>query len=756
MAAEQQVYYLQLVDEQFNDSPYKAGNIWWTFDDSNELGSSVFLCCNVGSDSVVTVNKDQLLNTNRFAKIGYDEHELLVPVSVDKRLQIFHDRERLSEGLEMKVDSSVFVTLNESRLSGTIRYVGAITVGRMFGVELDPEYRGQGTSDGTFRKTRYFKCEQDCAVFCNLYRLRLKDRRNSLRLRRSDEETPSPVESRGVYEPRWASVRDAPGHANHPLSHGERIVWMSDEGPEFGTVRWVGCLPDVAANEITVGVEFDNPIGSGTGRYKSHRLFEARRNHASLVPILGLMKMSDYMPEAGASSSSFGIRTSSSASGIPTGAAAGHSGRSGVYSAPREGELASSQEVERLNQRVRQSVTIRGRVMPPSTTSDAVDSLCGKERGLQGQSGACALESAMYALFAFSSCLDDMLYEDPCGHNDFLVTIKKTLVENIVNPLRAVNYVSSDRIQRYSELVSMISRPDVCSVGVPQTDDVGESSFGKSDDPGDAVRQVLSHMPGLRGFFTSLQGVPDCVLKIGEFDRSSMIESLQHALERIQFSPSRQQMASFPAPVLVVELSRRDDLSASSSFGMIYPDPVVDVSHIVVGFPMTCKICGTSDAELQCGDCFSEAKSDASSLDDATFCAKCFDMFHQHVNRKRHRSVKLHQGVYAPKDFNPRRARMELFAAVSRVGGHFVSFVKSGSEPDSPWLFYDGMAARAVAEGRGIFVPEVRQCHEIGKCLVDFERFSMTPFTTHSELFQNMIRGLQLCFYRPSHSETSD
>ena len=41
-----------------------------------------------------------------------------------------------------------------------------------------------------------------------------------------------------------------------PLAMGERIVWMADNGPEFGTVRWIGVLEDVS-EDWTVGVEFD-------------------------------------------------------------------------------------------------------------------------------------------------------------------------------------------------------------------------------------------------------------------------------------------------------------------------------------------------------------------------------------------------------------------------------------------------------------------------------------------------------------------
>lgn len=39
----------------------------------------------------------------------------------------------------------------------------------------------------------------------------------------------------------------------------------------------------------------DNPVGSGTGKYKNHRLFFAKHCHASLVPIMALMKASVYL-----------------------------------------------------------------------------------------------------------------------------------------------------------------------------------------------------------------------------------------------------------------------------------------------------------------------------------------------------------------------------------------------------------------------------------------------------------------------------
>lgn len=71
------------------------------------------------------------------------------------------------------------------------------------------------------------------------------------------------------------------------------MVWLSDNGPEFGQVKWLGILPDVSEDWMA-GVDFDNPVGSGTGLYNDQQLFEAPMNHASLVPVIGLMKAEDF------------------------------------------------------------------------------------------------------------------------------------------------------------------------------------------------------------------------------------------------------------------------------------------------------------------------------------------------------------------------------------------------------------------------------------------------------------------------------
>ncbi|PRD35254.1 UNVERIFIED_CONTAM: Ubiquitin carboxyl-terminal hydrolase CYLD [Trichonephila clavipes] len=86
----------------------------------------------------------------------------------------------------------------------------------------------------------------------------------------------------------------ADGTPPPPLQLGDRVVWISDSGPEYGEVKWLGKLLDVGTDWM-VGVEFDNAVGTGTGKYNDHQLFEAKLNHASLVPIIGLMKADDFL-----------------------------------------------------------------------------------------------------------------------------------------------------------------------------------------------------------------------------------------------------------------------------------------------------------------------------------------------------------------------------------------------------------------------------------------------------------------------------
>jgi len=75
----------------------------------------------------------------------------------------------------------------------------------------------------------------------------------------SDEHAQLP---HSVSIPSSKNVSDLPSLPRPPLDIGERVVWISDTGPELGTVRWIGILPDSRIMEYTIGVEFVSKIAS--------------------------------------------------------------------------------------------------------------------------------------------------------------------------------------------------------------------------------------------------------------------------------------------------------------------------------------------------------------------------------------------------------------------------------------------------------------------------------------------------------------
>ena len=96
--------------------------------------------------------------------------------------------------------------------------------------------------DGVFCRKRFFTCEVNCGVFVAIHKLR-----------KDNNYTPSHRYDLGFRE---ASPMKVLGNAG--LKEGDRIVWLSYNGPEFGVVKWMGILPDTSRRDVTVGVELVN------------------------------------------------------------------------------------------------------------------------------------------------------------------------------------------------------------------------------------------------------------------------------------------------------------------------------------------------------------------------------------------------------------------------------------------------------------------------------------------------------------------
>ena len=138
----------------------------------------------------------------------------------------------------------------------------------------DPQYRGKGTTDGTFRDQRYFHCEDNCGLFVALDKLSPDSQGSSLTKEPRGGKSYAKVAS---YEPPQSSQLHWPDSGSPASStrsrsqavskessvdqitssrfkKGNRVVAFNKNGTAVhGTVRWVG-KNATASRKFTVTV----------------------------------------------------------------------------------------------------------------------------------------------------------------------------------------------------------------------------------------------------------------------------------------------------------------------------------------------------------------------------------------------------------------------------------------------------------------------------------------------------------------------
>ena len=67
-----------------------------------------------------------------------------------------------------------------------------------------------------------------------------------------------------------------------PLRVRDRIVWLSDNGPEYGVVKWIGVLPEADVQEVVAGIEFvsDSRLQSFLSKSKARKCMKLQ--HAKM------------------------------------------------------------------------------------------------------------------------------------------------------------------------------------------------------------------------------------------------------------------------------------------------------------------------------------------------------------------------------------------------------------------------------------------------------------------------------------------
>jgi len=681
-----------------------------------------------------------------FKPIDTELYELLIAVPCWCRVDLFNEPERVRDARSITVGCEVTVVNHASEYSGIVRCITNVkkNKGLHFGIELDEEFAGQGLIDGKFQGVRYFDCPTDRGMFVAFHKLRLKPFDVTYEglgyIPRVNKSVSLPVTE--VSKAADHSIRSKSWNmpSQYAISLGERVVWLSDRQPEYATVKWIGTLPD--SREITVGVEFDNPVGTGTGSYKARKLFDAKRRHASLVPIMGLLRAADF--DCGNEASSDvprGVSSPPSVSSHPSvDGTNGYSIDEPISDAHRSASIPSVSSVNSVQNSKGKggarsayfdtpSISVKGHVMV-SEVLDRVDSLCGVGKGIQAAAQSSgSLESILFTMFFLYDSFDSHLF---LGDNESelgeIKLLRKTLVEHIINPLRMHTFVSWHRVKKFRE---------DCNFALSSCNLI-------TANPSEVFCHIVGNIVRMKPLFTLSTQEPYNVYEIPQVRSLMSAPNIQHLLDCASLA-SNHRIQSVPDPFLVL-----DFCSSSSGNVIVFPSRTIDISDLIEEFPRECKICGVA-AERECADCFIKSETDdVKNLSDITFCVSCYERYHQTANRRDHRASKelnpssvsvTHQEAGAS-DVSTSRVTMELFAVVSSVERRFVSFVKCGSGLEGGWLMHDSMAEKT---DDGSLIPEIRRCDEIEEC---FSVVSAADIGTLPTVVRHMIMGIRLCFYR--------
>ncbi|RWS31794.1 Ubiquitin carboxyl-terminal hydrolase CYLD-like protein [Leptotrombidium deliense] len=660
------------------------------------------------------------------------------------------------------------------------------------------------------------------------------------------------------------------------LNIKDRVVWLSDSGPEFGVVKWLGKLPDVGSDWMA-GIHFDNSVGSGTGLYNDVQLFEAPMNHASLVPVIGLIKAEDYLcshatptsetplkprrakkkdekQDEGLNANSADCKLVENTAGCvrrenrgnvspidkmsisqsasmntatvsPTVSAPALSKRveepkdfaidskssylNGgtlpqdleigsvveviIDSVPRYGvirwigslpyqgdekKLVCGVELEeecvgctdgtwngkryfscapkrgyfvRLSHCKKDSrfvsaldrrrsllfgsidcPTVTGDV-PPLSSSEDLQSLCGKNRGIQGHHNSCYLDATLFAMFSCTTIFESLLHRPPSTDDIAEYTeVQRVLKEEIVNPLRANLYVRADRVMQLRTLLEKLS-----SV---------RGLTSEEKDPEEFLNLILNEILKAEPYLKLSSGLESFFYQLFvEKDEKLILPTVQQLFDQ-SFLASDIKLREVP-PCLLIQMPRFG--RQFKMYPRIIPSLYLDITDVLENSPRQCSICGQV-ADFECKECFGQF---GEGLDSTAFCQKCLDKSHAHKKRSKHKTSKLS----IPPEFSMlkehtsvQRIYMELFAVLCIETSHYVSFVKCGNGPDAPWCFFDSMADRK-GEQNGYNIPEVVSFPDLRWWLSE-EGTAFLLTTKDDKVLPEMARRLlcdaYMCFYQ--------
>ncbi|XP_062251587.1 ubiquitin carboxyl-terminal hydrolase CYLD [Platichthys flesus] len=643
-----------------------------------------------------------------------------------ERLTWFREGAALQTALGLTSGTVVMVQVGEEELRGTIRYIGRLTKSQnplsatFFGIELQGADRGKGNSDGCHRHETLFSCARDCGVFVPFSRVRpvvpsslspsvpepqprgeelssgdrvtyftssisghgmvvdvlQTEGKQFVRIStdmdengKTGGEVKVPLESVMKGEvPAEAEGMDLDGppvEQNQDdlytgLSVNSVVEVTLAKGNAYGIIRWIGNLAE--KEQIMAGLELEEDIGVSDGTFKNRRIFTCPPKRALFVKLISCRPDSRFQS----------------------------------VSANHSEKMLKLDDTESVDEMELSSVKLE--TVPPISTEQVNEILIGQMKGIQGHCNSCYMDAALFSLFSCSSVLDSMLFKSTAPQD---APIQKTLLRDIVNPLRSKGFVEGKHIMKLRQQL--------------QKQGYSRSFTTDEKDPEEFLMVIMHHILSLEPLLKLAAGgeVQEsyCYQIFLDQNHSLVLPTVQQLLEH-SFHGAGLKLAEVPS-CLILQMPRFG--KKFKMFEKIIPSLELDITDLLSEGSLQCMLCGTV-AEVQCTDCFKDPVFSQTGF--KVFCRTCSSQVHCHPQRQSHQPSALE----VPKGFLGRlppkaltRDKLELFAVLCIETSHYVSFIKHGPSSED-WIFFDSMADRE-GETDGFNIPEVRSCPEVGTYL---------------------------------------
>ncbi len=399
------------------------------------------------------------------------------------------------------------------------------------------------------------------------------------------------------------------GITKNDFEIGSVVEITIDSIPRYGVVRWIGSLPQFDQNDdpvddsLMAGIELEEELsGLSDGTFNGKRYFECAPRKGHFVKLSQCTKDSRF--------ASMNDR--------------------------RRSALFGSIDCP----------TVTGDV-PPLSSTDDLQALCGKNRGIQGHHNSCYLDATLFSMFSCTTIFESLLHRPPrIDDIPEYREVQRVLKEEIVNPLRANLYVRADRVMHLRTLLEKIS-----SV---------RGLTSEEKDPEEFLNLLLNEILKAEPYLKLSSGLESFFYQLFvEKDEKLQLPTVQQLFDQ-SFLASDIKLREVP-PCLLIQMPRFG--RQFKMYPRIIPSLYLDITDVLENSPRQCAICGQV-AEYECKECFGQF---GEGLDSIAFCAKCIDKSHGHKKRSKHKTTKLS----IPSEFSMLkehsqipRIYMELFAVL--------------------------------------------------------------------------------------------